>query len=65
MGIAAGPCTIAYQLRGLTLFIDLFRHPESATALFAYAGQVSAISARIYAEVIDCDIVAIRVPPLI
>jgi hypothetical protein len=49
--------TIAYQLRGLSLFTDLFRHPVSATRLFAYAGQVSAISARIYAEVIGCDVV--------
>ncbi len=63
VGIAAGPCTIAYQLRGLALFTDLFRHPESAAALFAYAGQVSAISARIYAEVIGCDIVAINDTP--
>ncbi len=63
VGVAAGPCTIAYQLRGLALFTDLFRHPESAAALFAYAGQVSAISARIYAEVIGCDIVAINDTP--
>ncbi len=63
VGIAAGPCTIAYQLRGLALFTDLFHHPESAAALFAYAGQVSAISARIYAEVIGCDIVAINDTP--
>jgi uroporphyrinogen-III decarboxylase len=63
VGIAAGPCTIAYQLRGLALFTDLFRYPESAAALFAYAGQVSAISARIYAEVIGCDIVAINDTP--
>ncbi len=63
VGIAAGPCTIAYQLRGLALFTDLFRHPESAAALFTYAGQVSAISARIYAEVIGCDIVAINDTP--
>ena len=63
VGVAAGPCTIAYQLRGLALFTDLFRHPESAEALFSYAGQVSAISARIYAEVIGCDIVAINDTP--
>jgi uroporphyrinogen decarboxylase len=63
VGIAAGPCTIAYQLRGLALFTDLFRHPESAAALFTYAGQVSAISARIYAEIIGCDIVAINDTP--
>jgi len=63
VGIAAGPCTIAYQLRGLALFTDLFRHPESAAALFAYAGQVSAVSASIYAEVIGCDIVAINDTP--
>jgi uroporphyrinogen decarboxylase len=63
VGIAAGPCTIAYQLRGLALFTDLFRHPESVAALFAYAGRVSAISARIYAEVIGCDIVAINDTP--
>jgi uroporphyrinogen decarboxylase len=63
IGVAAGPCTIAYQLRGLALFTDLFRHPESAAALFAYAGQVSAISARIYTEVIGCDIVAINDTP--
>lgn len=63
VGLAAGPCTIAYQLRGLALFTDLFRHPVSATRLFAYAGQVSAISARIYAEVIGCDVVAINDTP--
>ena len=63
VGIAAGPCTIAYQLRGLALFRDLFRHPECAAGLFAYAGKVSAISARIYAEVIGCDIVAINDTP--
>ena len=63
VGIAAGPCTLAYQLRGMALFSDLFRHPESATQLFAYTGQVSAISARIYAEIIGCDIVAINDTP--
>ncbi len=63
VGIAAGPCTIAYQLRGMALFRDLFRHPECAAGMFAYAGQVSAISARIYAEVIGCDIVAINDTP--
>src|SRR5437667_9105856 len=63
LGIAARHCTIAYQLRGLALFTDLFRHPESAAALFTYAGQVSAISARIYAEVIGWDIVAINDTP--
>ncbi len=63
VGIVAGPCTIAYQLRGLALFTDLFRHPKSAAALFAYAGQVSAISAGIYAGVIGCDIVAVNDTP--
>jgi uroporphyrinogen-III decarboxylase len=63
VGIAAGPCTIAYNLRGLALFTDLFRHPESAETLFAFAGQISAISARIYAEIIGCDIVAINDTP--
>lgn len=59
VGIVAGPCMLAYQLRGLTLFPDLHRHPESAAALLAYTSQVSAFSARIYAEVIGCDIVAV------
>ncbi|GAC1637612.1 MAG: hypothetical protein PVS3B1_12310 [Ktedonobacteraceae bacterium] len=63
VGVAAGPCTIAYQLRGMRLFADLFRSPEYAAQLFAYAGQVSAISARIYAEIIGCDIVAINDTP--
>lgn len=63
VGIAAGPCTIAYQLRGMALFRDLFRHPECAAQLFAYAGQVSAISAHLYAEIIGCDIVAINDTP--
>jgi len=63
VGIAAGPCTIAYQLRGMKLFSDLFRSPECAAQLFAYTGQVSAISARIYAETIGCDIVAINDTP--
>ena len=60
VGLAAGPCTIAYQLRGMMLFSDLFRHPECAAQLFAYAGEVCAISARIYTEIIGCDIVAIH-----
>jgi uroporphyrinogen-III decarboxylase len=60
VGIAAGPCTIAYQLRDMKLFTDLFRYPKCAAQLFAYAGQVSAVSARIYAEIIGCDIVAIN-----
>ncbi len=63
VGVVAGPCTIAYQLRGLTLFTDLLRAPEIAAKLFAFAGQVSAISARIYAEIIGCDIVAINDTP--
>ena len=63
VGIAAGPCTIAYQLRGMALFADLFHHPECAARLFTYAGQVSAVSARIYAEVIGCDIIAINDTP--
>ena len=63
VGVVAGPCTIAYQLRGMRLFSDLFRSPESAAQLFAYAGQVSAISARIYAEIIGCDIVAVNDTP--
>ena len=63
VGIAAGPCTIAYQLRGLALFTDLLRHPHSAARLFAYAGQVSAISAHIYADIIGCDIIAINDTP--
>jgi uroporphyrinogen-III decarboxylase len=63
VGLAAGPCTIAYHLRGLSLFGDLFRHPERAAQLFAYAGEVSAISAQIYAEVIGCDVVAVNDTP--
>jgi len=63
VGIAAGPCTLAYQLRGMALFRDLFRYPECAARLFDYAGQVSAISAHIYAEVIGCDVVAINDTP--
>ncbi len=63
VGLVAGPCTLAYQLRGLTLFTDFIRAPKQAEQLFAYAGQVSALSARIYAEVIGCDIVAINDTP--
>lgn len=63
VGVAAGPCTIAYQLRGLALFTDLFRAPDIAEQLFAYGGRVTAISARIYAEIIGCDVVAINDTP--
>lgn len=63
VGIAAGPCTIAYNLRGLALFTDLYRSPETADELFAYAGKVTAISARIYAEVIGCEVVAVNDTP--
>ena len=63
VGIAAGPCTIAYHLRGLALFTDLFRSPDVAARLFAYAGQVTALSAHIYANIIGCDIVAVNDTP--
>jgi uroporphyrinogen-III decarboxylase len=63
VGIAAGPCSIAYQLRGLALFTDLFRAPDIAASLFSYAGRVTEISARIYADVIGCDIVAVNDTP--
>lgn len=63
VGVAAGPCTIAYQLRGLALFTDLFRAPAIAAQLFAYAGQVTAISAHIYADIIGCDVVAVNDTP--
>lgn len=63
VGVAAGPCTIAYHLRGLALFTDLFRAPDVAAQLFAYAGQVTALSAHIYAQVIGCDIVAVNDTP--
>jgi uroporphyrinogen decarboxylase len=63
VGIAAGPCTIAYQLRGLALFTDLLHYPDHAAQLFSYAGQVSARSAHIYANVIGCDIVAVNDTP--
>jgi uroporphyrinogen-III decarboxylase len=63
VGIVAGPCTIAYNLRGLALFTDLFRHPDVATQLFTYAGKVTAISAHIYAQVVGCDIVAVNDTP--
>ena len=41
----------------------LAEQEDSAAQLFAYAGQVTTLSARIYAEVIGCDIVAINDTP--
>lgn len=62
IGLACGPLTLASHLRGAKIFTDMVRKPELAEEIIAFAGKVCAESARIYAEEIGCDIVALVEP---
>ncbi len=61
-GILCGPLTLAGHLRGVQLFTDVYKNPELAAEIVRFAGQVAGESARIYAEEIGCDVIAITDP---
>jgi uroporphyrinogen decarboxylase len=62
IGLACGPLTLAAHLRGAKMFTDMVKKPELAMEIMEFAGKVSAESARIYAEEIGCDVVALVEP---
>lgn len=62
IGLSCGPLTLASHFRGAKFFTDMVRKPELAEEIMLLAGKVCAESARIYAEEIGCDIVALVEP---
>lgn len=60
--ILCGPLTLAGLLRGFKIYSDLSRDKSLAKEIIHFAGEIAAESARIYAEVIGCDVVAIADP---
>jgi uroporphyrinogen decarboxylase len=62
IGLSCGPLTLASHLRGAKIFTDMVKKPELAKEIIDFAGKVCAESARIYAEEIGCDIVALVEP---
>ena len=60
--ILCGPLTLASHLRGVRIFTDVVKNKEAAHEVLEFCGQVCAESARIYAEEIGCDVIAITDP---
>jgi uroporphyrinogen decarboxylase len=61
-GILCGPLTLASHLRGVRIFTDVYKDKAVAKEIIEFSGQVAAEAARIYAEEIGCDVVAITDP---
>jgi uroporphyrinogen-III decarboxylase len=61
-GIVCGPLTLAWYLRGIQIYTDLYKNAVEAKELIDFCGQVARESARMYAEDIDCDVIAIMDP---
>ncbi len=62
IGLTCGPLTLASHLRGAKFFTDMVKKPELAAEIMEFAALVTKESARIYAEEIGCDIVALVEP---
>lgn len=61
-GILCGPLTLASHLRGVRIFTDVYKNRAVAKEIIDFCGEVAAEAARIYAEEIGCDVVAITDP---
>ncbi len=61
-GILCGPLTLASHLRGVRIFTDVYKNKVLAKEIIDFSGQVAAEAARIYAEEIGCDVIAITDP---
>jgi len=61
-GILCGPLTLASHLRGVRIFTDVYKNKALAKEVIDFAGEVAGEAARIYAEEIGCDVVAITDP---
>jgi len=61
-GILCGPLTLASHLRGVRIFTDVYKNKALAKEIIDFAGEVAGEAARIYAEEVGCDVVAITDP---
>jgi MtaA/CmuA family methyltransferase len=61
-GILCGPLTLASHLRGVRIFTDVYKNKVLAKEIVDFAGEVAGEAARIYAEEIGCDVIAITDP---
>lgn len=61
-GILCGPLTLASHLRGVRIFTDVYKNKVVAKEIVDFCGEVAAEAARIYAEEIGCDVIAITDP---
>ena len=61
-GIICGPLTLASHLRGVRMFTDVVKDKALAHEVMEFCGEVCAEAARIYAEDIGVDVVAITDP---
>ena len=61
MGLACGPLTLASHLAGVRLFTDVYKNPDFAAEILAFAGKASALSAQFYVDM-GCEVVALVDP---
>lgn len=61
-GLLCGPLTLASHLRGVRLFTDVYKNKAIAKEIIDFSGEVAGEAARIYAEEIGCDVIAITDP---
>jgi uroporphyrinogen decarboxylase len=61
-GILCGPLTLAGHLRGVRIFTDVYKNKALAKEIIDFCGLVAGEAARIYAEEIGCDVIAITDP---
>lgn len=61
-GILCGPLTLASHLRGVRIFTDVYKNKPVAKEIIDFSGEVAGEAARIYAEEIGCDVIAITDP---
>lgn len=61
-GILCGPLTLASHLRGVRIFTDVYKNKPLAKEIIDFSGEVAGEAARIYAEEIGCDVIAITDP---
>jgi MtaA/CmuA family methyltransferase len=61
-GILCGPLSLASQLRGVRIFTDVYKNTSIAKEIIEFSGEVAGEAARIYAEEIGCDVIAVTDP---
>ncbi len=61
-GILCGPLTLASHLRGVRMFTDVVKDKPLAKEIMDFCGEAAGEAARIYAEDIGVDVVAITDP---